>query len=68
MHNILNYISDKRIAKIFKLRYSEKNKKMPWSKIAKSLKISTQTAINLHNKTLKVLKFKLKSDNLFDKF
>ena len=41
---------------------------MPWSKIAKSLKISTQTAINLHNKTLKILKFKLKSDNLFDKF
>lgn len=68
IYNILNYISDKRIAKIFKLRYSEKNKKMPWSKIAKSLKISTQTAINLHNKTLKVLKFKLKSDNLFDKF
>lgn len=67
INNILNSFSDERINKIFKLRYSASNKKMAWSKIGRKLNISTQTAINLHNKAIKVLKFKLKSKNTFDK-
>jgi RNA polymerase sigma factor (sigma-70 family) len=65
--NILNYSSDKRVKKIFKLRYLNGNKKMAWNKIAKKLNISTQTAINLHNKTIKLLKIKIESKNCFDK-
>lgn len=66
--NIINSCSDKRIRKIFKMRYlTETSKKMPWNKIAKKLKISTQTAINIHNKTLKLLKNKIESKNYFDK-
>lgn len=67
IYNILNSLSDKRILKIFKLRYSQSNKKMAWSKIGKKLNISTQTAINIHNKALKMLKVKIKSENTFDK-
>jgi len=66
--NIIESCSDKRIKRIFQLRYlSNSNKKPSWSKIAKKLKISTQTAINIHNKTLKLLKNKLESKNCFDK-
>lgn len=65
--NIINHFSDKRIKDIFTLRYSNARKKMSWSKIAKSLDISTQTAINLHNKAIEKLKFKIKSKNSFDK-
>lgn len=65
--NIINHFSDKRIKDIFTLRYSNARKKMSWSKIAKSLDVSTQTAINLHNKAIEKLKFKIKSKNSFDK-
>lgn len=66
--NIINSCSDKRIKKIFKMRYlAGTSKKTPWNKIAKKLKISTQTAINIHNKTLKLLKNKIESKNYFDK-
>jgi DNA-directed RNA polymerase sigma subunit (sigma70/sigma32) len=66
--NIINSCSDKRIKKIFKMRYlSGTLKKTSWNKIAKKLKISTQTAINIHNKALKLLKNKIESKNYFDK-
>lgn len=66
--NIINSCSDERVNKIFKMRYlNSANKKMAWSKIAKSLNISTQTVINIHNKTLKLLKNKIQSRNCFDK-
>jgi RNA polymerase sigma factor (sigma-70 family) len=66
--NIIDSCSDKRVQKIFKMRYlNNSNKKMPWNKIAKKLKISTQTAINIHNKALKLLKNKIESKNCFDK-
>jgi hypothetical protein len=66
--NIIKSCSDKRVKKIFKLRYlSASNKKMAWNKIAKKLNISTQTAINIHNKTVKLLKNKIQSKNSFDK-
>ena len=66
--NIIDYCSDKRVKKIFKLRYlTNSNKKMAWNKMAQKLNISTQTAINIHNKTVKLLKNKIQSKNSFDK-
>ena len=66
--NIIESCSDERIQKIFKMRYlNDSNKKMPWNKIAKKLDISTQTAINIHNKAIKLLKTKVESKNSFDK-
>lgn len=66
--NIIDSCSDQRVKRIFEMRYSNNsNKKMPWNKIAKKLKISTQTAINIHNKALKLLKNKIESKNCFDK-
>jgi hypothetical protein len=66
--NIINSCADERIITIFKMRYiNDSNKKTPWNKIAKKLNISTQTAINIHNKTIKLLKNKIESKNCFDK-
>jgi RNA polymerase sigma factor (sigma-70 family) len=66
--NIIESCADKRVEKIFKMRYMNgTNKKTPWNKIAKKLKISTQTAINIHNKAIKLLKTKVESKNSFDK-
>lgn len=66
--NIINSCADERIITIFKMRYiNDSNKKTPWNKIAKELNISTQTAINIHNKTIKLLKNKIESKNCFDK-
>lgn len=68
IHNIIESCSDERVKKIFKMRYcNESTKKMSWNKIAKKLKISTQTAINIHNKAIKLLKTKVESKNSFDK-
>ena len=68
IHNIIQSCSDERVKKIFKMRYcNESAKRMSWNKIAKKLKISTQTAINIHNKAIKLLKTKVESKNSFDK-
>jgi RNA polymerase sigma factor (sigma-70 family) len=64
--NILSQLKDKRVEQIFQIRYFSDKKNVSWSKIAKKLKMSTQTAINLHNKSLKFLKNKLESDNFQD--
>jgi len=65
--NILKSIKDKRIYKIFKMRFYSKNKKdRSWSAIGKKLKISTQTAINLYNKYIILLKNKVKNNNFND--
>jgi RNA polymerase sigma factor (sigma-70 family) len=68
INNIIESHSDERVKEIFKMRYCDQSdKKMSWNKIAKKLKISTQTAINLHNKAIKLLKNKIESKNSFDK-
>jgi len=64
--NILSQLKDVRIERIFQIRYFSDKKNVSWSKIAKDLNISTQTAINLHNKSLKFLKNKLESENFQD--
>jgi RNA polymerase sigma factor (sigma-70 family) len=67
--NILNNLKDKRIAKVFELRYFENYKektKPTWSFIAKKIKTSTQTAINLHHRGREMLFKKIKSEELQD--
>lgn len=59
---ILESCSDKRILQIYKMRYFNGPKLMAWSKIGKKLKISTQTAINLHKKGMDLLKIKINSN------
>lgn len=52
---------DKRIYKIFRLRYVEgdSNKVMPWKKIAKKLDLSIQGCINIHNNFVLRIKNKI---------
>lgn len=58
--NIISQVKDKRVKKIFNIRYfNGAAKKTPWAKIAKELGVSTQTAINLHNKTITLIKRKM---------
>jgi RNA polymerase sigma factor (sigma-70 family) len=62
--NIISQVKDSRVKRIFKIRYFSGNiKKTPWAKIAKEIGVSTQTAINLHNKTIRLLKTKMKANN-----
>jgi len=65
--DILSNMKDKRIHKIFKMRYFDGKKLKSWNEIGKKLHISTQTAINIHNKTIDFLNKKITSKNLFDK-
>ena len=62
IYNILSNLKDKRIIKVYNLRY-EKNgdKKATWSEIAKKMNISTQTAINLHSRGRNFLKKRLEA-------
>lgn len=66
IENILNQLKDKRIKKIFSMRYSKEEKKPSWCVVASNLKISTQTAINLHNKGIKILRKKIDSEKFLD--
>ena len=67
---ILRQLKDKRVSKVFKLRYfdeDKKTKKATWSVIASKINTSTQTAINLHQRGVKILNTKLKSTEFNDK-
>ena len=64
--NILSQLKDPRVKHIFSLRYSNNSKKPSWSKIAQKLNISTQTAINLHNRGIEILRKKIKSEKFLD--
>lgn len=67
VQNILSQLKDKRIEEIYRLRYFGKSKKdAAWSRIAKKLNVSTQTAINLHERGREILKKKLLSKECFD--
>ena len=67
--NILSEMKDKRIKKVFGMRYfSETRKsKLAWSEIGRQLGISTQTAINLHDKGAKMVRNKIESNCNSDK-
>jgi len=64
---LLNQLKDARISRIFNMRYFETNSNPTWTKIGKRMNMSTQNAINLHNKGLQILKNKLTSKDLFDR-
>ena len=66
VNNLINQIKDKRVKKIIQIRYFENpNKKTPWNKVATEIGVSTQTAINLHNKAMKILKRKMQNKNIY---
>ena len=67
INSILNQIKDVRIKKLFKFRYFSGDKNLSWSEVGKKLKCSSQTAINLHSKIIKLLKYKLASRVNYDK-
>lgn len=67
INSLLDQLKDNRISKIFNMRYFETESNQTWTKIGKRLNMSTQNAINLHNKGVQILKNKLTSKDLFDK-
>ena len=65
-NNILSQLKDERIKKIFSMRYSHRHRKPSWCVIANTMKVSTQTAINLHNRGIHVLRKKIESEKFLD--
>jgi RNA polymerase sigma factor (sigma-70 family) len=63
--HILSELKDKRVKKIYMMRDFSGEKKT-WKEIAAEIGVSSQTVINIHNKSKKFLKNKLKSRNVFD--
>lgn len=67
LSSLLVSFKDSRINEVYRMRYfSNSAKPVTWNKIAKKLNISTQTAINLHEKARVFLKNKILSKNSFD--
>lgn len=68
--NILDNLKDKRISRVFELRYFDdfkEDSKPTWSFIAKKIGTSTQTAINLHQRGKGILAKKINSSEFQDK-
>ena len=66
-NKVLKIISshpDKRVEKIFNMRYivGSKNKVMPWKKIGNKLKLSIQGCINIHNSAVKYVNEELQEN------
>jgi RNA polymerase sigma factor (sigma-70 family) len=51
----LDKLEDKRISRIFKLRYLSGRKRLTWREIARQFELTPQTIINLHKKGKKFL-------------
>lgn len=65
--SILDEQQDKRIPKIFRMRYLHITKKRPtWKTIGESFNLTSQTIINLHSKGRTIIKKSLKDKNSFD--
>jgi len=65
--NLLNRMKDKRIRRVFRLRYaSDFAKKNTWVEIGKVMSVSPQTAMNLHDRGKKIIAKKLTSRNFAD--
>lgn len=64
----LESLNDQRIINLFKLRYdTNKRKRRTWSEIGKELRVSVQTAIQLHKKGLRLIRMEI-SDKKLDVF
>ena len=59
---------DQRVHKIFQLRYVDPqyNKLTPWKKVSKSIGMSIQGCINIHNAAIKTIRKQLKNEYEFD--
>lgn len=66
VNSLLEQFKDKRIKKIFQLRYFEHPSKN-WQEIGAEMKLSHTTCVILHNKAKEILKKKLLSTANFDK-
>ena len=67
INSILLKLKDKRIGKIYALRYSPEHRKpLSWKKISERMGISSQTAINLHDKGRRIIKKKANSKKIVD--
>jgi DNA-directed RNA polymerase specialized sigma subunit len=66
--NIIDHHPDKRVQKIFKLRYVEPqfNKLTPWKRVSKELKMSIQGCINIHNSAIRIIRKELKNRHELD--
>tara|TARA_E500000178_G_C16910501_1_gene702381 strand:+ start:451 stop:1062 length:612 start_codon:yes stop_codon:yes gene_type:complete len=66
--NLIDTHPDKRVEKIFNMRYIEgvKNKVMPWKNIGDSLNLSIQGCINIHNSAIKDIRNQLKGEFNFE--
>ncbi len=62
----LDVYPDKRVSKIFNMRYENVNKLTPWRKISKEMDLSIQGCINIHNSALKTIAKKIKSEYEFN--
>ena len=65
--HLLEKMSDKRIFKIFKMRYSKSGPKLTWKQIAEEFSLTPQTIINLHSKGRRVLRKKMKDHKILSK-
>jgi len=65
IYTLLNKIKDQRIPKIIQLRHLGAKKK-EWKYIAKKMNISAQTAINLHERGINILRKKINSKEYSD--
>lgn len=67
MKMILNH-QDSRVREIFQMRYfkTKTNKLTPWKVIAKKLDLSAQSCINIHNRTLKFFKNRIKNEQTIE--
>ena len=65
IEKVLSSYPDRRARRIFKLRYvdGQKNKVMPWRRIAEKLDMSIQGCINIHNKLINTIKTKYEQSN-----
>ncbi len=66
--NIIEHHPDKRVQKIFQLRYIDPqyNKLTPWKTVSNELKMSIQGCINIHNSAIKVIRKELKNTHELD--
>lgn len=66
--NLIGAHPDKRVERIFNMRYIEgnKNKVMPWKNIGDSLNLSIQGCINIHNSAIKDIQNELKGEFNFE--
>lgn len=65
--DLIRQMKDKRVEKIFKLRFLSGQNKMSWKEIGKKLNISTTHSINIFTKAKQFLLNRIKSKDLSDK-